>query len=266
MLLEISGPKSTASVLSAVEGNEASFNPLIFPSCLSPLYLVEDWDGPSCQCCYCMTRHAALTNSDMWLPDLYHQAGVWWWWWWRQQLLGRAGRRVAAVWARCSPRQHPAISTLYLHYIYTIHWSPYLHTGWHGARTRGSDHHCWGHWAERGHGDSKWGPDNTAQSVHNVSIHGGTTTTNTSNQCSGCSWWQCPHSVVHSPVSIVKCKRCSIANIHSVTHRLHVWCQQQSVGGSDMSIPETSRSHISTSTTNNQQSTIQRCLGSCGKV
>ena len=62
MLLEISGPKSTASVLSAVEGNEASFNPLIFPSCLSPLYLVEDGDGPSCQCCYCMTRHAALTN------------------------------------------------------------------------------------------------------------------------------------------------------------------------------------------------------------
>ena len=93
MLLEISGPESTASV----EGNEASFNPLIFPSCLSPLYLVEDGDGPSCQCCYCMTRHAALTNTDMWLPDLYHQAGVWWWWWWRLQLLGRVGRRVAAV-------------------------------------------------------------------------------------------------------------------------------------------------------------------------
>ena len=125
MLLEISGPKSTASVLSAVEGNEASFNPLIFPSCLSPLYLVEDGDGPSCQCCYCMTRHAALTNTDMWLPDLCTT---------RPECGGGGGGGCScwagrgAVWPQCEHAARPGNTPLYLHYIYTIST---LYTGHH---------------------------------------------------------------------------------------------------------------------------------------
>ena len=172
------------------------------------------------------------------------------------------GRSVSTLLAPATPRYRYTISTLYTgHHIYTqgdTGPGPGVVTIIAGDTGQSGDTVTeWQQIPVSTQCIYTWGHQQHHQHQHQQSVQ-------------RCSWWQCPHSVVHSPVRIVKCKRCSIANIHRVTHLLHVWCQQQSVGGSDMSIPETSNSHISTSTTDNQQyndasAVVAKCRVGWGK-